>query len=216
MYHIILLGLPSAQNNEYIHVLFRSSNAIFFFFSPSPLCLLTHWFSNISVPQNLLVKTGTAGPTPECLIQWGWGGSLRIYLSNEFLGDAEVANPDNIENPIFIQKGVGNGVVRMGKAPGKGHILGCRCLLVQSYARGPTWRTDCLGVITFDALFGPKSPVVADGSHWCPHWEPGSGVATLKGFQNQESSPSFQTCVGGCCLPSTMMYAYLHEAPSLV
>lgn len=133
-----------------------------------------------------------------------------------FLGDAEVASPDNIENPIFIQKGVGNGVVRMSKAPGKGHILGCWCLLVQSYARGPTWRTNCLGVIMFDALIGPKSPVVADGSHWCPHWEPGSGVATLKGFQNQESSPSFQTCVGGCCLLSTMMSAFLHEAPSLV
>lgn len=33
-YRIILPSLPSAQNNEYIHVLFRHSNA-FFLFSPS-------------------------------------------------------------------------------------------------------------------------------------------------------------------------------------
>lgn len=97
----------------------------------------------------------------------------------------------HIENPIFIQKGVINGVVGMGKAPAKAPLFWCQCLLAQSYAQGPTQRPDCLGVTKLDTLICPKSSVVADESHWCPHWEPESGVATLEGFQDQKCSPSF-------------------------
>lgn len=31
-----------------------------------------------------------AGPLPECLIQWNWGG-IGVYISNKFLSDADAA-----------------------------------------------------------------------------------------------------------------------------
>lgn len=121
--------------------------------------------------QQGLLKQGLLGPLQVSdAVALGW--SLRICISNEFLGgaDAEAAGPGSPHWEAHFNSEGYLLEVELSECvpPGwRATFGGPVPMYAGSYDRGPIWRTDCLEqtVVKFDAFLHTKSSVAITGRY---------------------------------------------------